>query len=231
MDVRSDEYIAINSTMSSSTTSFLQMSSTEYVHFYDRQYVSRGDLYLIIDRIGFPTSQQYNQFLSPTDLRKVDVGGWHSVANDSPGWIRFPLTRDSETLDISAHVAHAFSRKVSQQSRLQISLYFMAVVVAFNVFKLAIMSLVLVTDRSAYLVTFGDAVASFLKRPDPHTETQCMLGKEEFFVKLGQLPLHPVSTDEEAVDLDKRSNGVWLPRPRQYFFSINRHAKVIYTML
>ncbi|KAH7081153.1 hypothetical protein BKA63DRAFT_202647 [Paraphoma chrysanthemicola] len=234
VDIRSDEYIAINATMDPKSTikPYLEMSNTELLRFYDKRYVSRGDLYVIIDRIGFPTSKQYTKNLSPADLRtelRLNQSIGH-VLTDSPGWIHFNIAQEKD-LDISAHVATAFSRKTSQQSRLQISLYFMLIVVAFNLFKLTVMTLVLVTDQSTYLVTFGDAVASFLKRPDPYTETQCMLGKEEFCVKLGLLPLHPISTIQEAVDLDHRSNGVWLPRPRQYFFSINRHGKVIFTML
>jgi hypothetical protein len=132
---------------------------------------------------------------------------------------------------VSAHVAHAFSQTNGEQSRLQISLYFMVIVLSFNALKLAVMTLVLLTDRSAYLVTCGDAMASFLKRPDAHIKSLCMLGKEEYCVRLGLPPLHPTSTAEEAIDLEKRSNGAWLPRPRRYFFSINRNGKVIYTIL
>ncbi|KAH7091653.1 hypothetical protein FB567DRAFT_279067 [Paraphoma chrysanthemicola] len=232
VDIRSDEYIAISATMDpkSPTKPYLEMGNTEFIHFYDQKYVSRGDLYVIIDRISFPTSKQYTNDLSPEDLRTELNNRADYVRIDSPEWISFHIAQDKD-LDISAHVKTAFSRETSQQSRLQISLYFMVIVVAFNLFKLAVMTLVLVTDRSTYLVTFGDAVASFLKRPDPYTETQCMLGKEEFCVKLGLLPLQLISTIQEAVDLDHRSNGVWLPRPRQYFFSINRHGKVIFTML
>lgn len=231
IDIELDEYITINSAQNSTTPPpHLNLTSTEFARFYDRQIVSQGDLYLFIDRIGFPISKQYNHYLSPADLRTELNQSTSYVLNDSFGWIHFPLSREGD-FEISAHVALAFSRDVSQQSRLQVSLYFMVIVIIFNVFKLAVMTLVLITDRSSYLVIFGNAVASFLKWPDSHTETQCMLGKEEFCVKLGLLPLHPISTMEEAVDLDRRSHGIWLPRPRQYFFSINRHDKVIFTML
>ena len=235
IDIRSDEYVKMNSTMNSSTTPYWEMSSTEWSGAYNRQYVSgRGDLYVVIDRIAYSTSQQYNQSSSSESLRSEIRGSQVSLrelTSESVEWIRLPTYQDSRSRPILAHVAHAFSSKVGHQSRIQISLYFMVIVATFNLFKLAVMLLVLITDRSAYLVTLGDAAASFLKRPDPNTGGKCMLGKEEIFIKLGLLPLHPVSTDEEAKDLDMRSKGTWLPRRRPYLFSINRHGKVIYTLI
>ena len=65
------------------------------------------------------------------------------------------------------HVLQASSEKRDViQDRVQVSLYFMIVVVCFNIFKLVILSYVLVTDRSAYLVTLGDAASSCLKQND-----------------------------------------------------------------
>jgi hypothetical protein len=77
------------------------------------------------------------------------------------------------------HVLQASSKKRDViQDRVQVSLYFMIVVVCFNMFKLVILSHVLVTDRPAYLVTLGDAASSFLKQNDPHTKGKCVQGRD-----------------------------------------------------
>jgi hypothetical protein len=237
LDIRSNQYNAMKeATMADPNTSlYWHMGKINWIQPYNKKYVSdRGDLYLIIDRIAFDTSQPYNQTWQPDDLsfRTRNIAfSLRDLTLESTDWLVLPLPEVSRYVPRSVHVAEAFSKKVDSQSRVQISLYFMIIVLIFNTLKLTIMALVLLTDRSAYLVTFGDAVASFLKRPDPYTDRMCMLGKEELFTKMGLPPLHPVLTEEEANDLRQRLMGTWLPRPRSYMFSINRHGKVVYTML
>jgi hypothetical protein len=232
VDIRSDEFISINATMSDPNTSpYWQMSNTNWYQPYEKKYVSgRGDLYLIIDLVAFSTSQQYDRTLLPDDLHNLTIYNSRDFIRPSTAWL---MLRDDDELEPgpkAVHVAQAFSKKMGPQSRVQISLYFMVIVLVFNMLKLAVMTLVLLTDQSTYLVTFGDAVASFLKRPDQYTDRMCMLGKEEFFAKMGLLPLHPISDEEEANDLRQRSMGTWLPQPQSYMFSINRHGKVVYTI-
>jgi len=234
----SEEFFKMNATMNitdpASPMPYWNMSNAEWSGAYSRRYVSgRGDLYLFIDRVAYEMPHP-NQTTSLGSLRSERNGSQTVTATlvrESADWILLPNQDASGLSPISAHVNHGFSTKLKNRSRVQISLYFMIIVVVFNVFKLAVMALVLITDRSAYLVTIGDAAASFLKRPDPCTQGKCVLGKEEFFVTMGMLPLHPVSTEDEAKDLHLRSTGTWLPKSRPYLFSINRHGKVIYTML
>ncbi|KAF2029141.1 hypothetical protein EK21DRAFT_90038 [Setomelanomma holmii] len=208
--VRSDENMVMNrtiSTMKPTNSSYLNLSNTDYLGVYRTNYVSRRDLYLTIDLIGVSTSQQRNQSSNAADLRQEFPGNRSMLAymtHDSPQWISPPYT--SALGYFSLHVAHAFSQKSNANSRLQISLHFMVVVVIFNAAKISIMALVLLEDDSAYLVTLGDAMASFLKRPDSFTQKKCMLGKEELFTKLGLLPLRPNSTDEEAIVLQSRAD-------------------------
>jgi hypothetical protein len=236
---RSDEFFKLNDTMDSTKTSkpvpFWKLSNAEWSGTYRRQYVSgRGDLYLFYNRLAYDIPQLQNQTVLPALSRGKTWGTQTTMVDlvsESADWILLPEDLRSEFKAVSAHILHGFSTKLENQSRVQISLYFMIIVVTFNFFKLAIMTLVLVTDRNAYLVTIGDAAASFLKRPDTCTDGKSTLGKEELFVTLGLQPLHPVSNAEEAKDLHLRSQGTWLPRPRPYLFSINRNGKVVYTML
>ncbi|KAF2818378.1 hypothetical protein CC86DRAFT_472899 [Ophiobolus disseminans] len=212
------------------------LADKEWREPYSKQYTpDRGDLYLFIDRMAFPTVQQYYQTPNPGP-QQIEMPGNQtivaSLTSETTEWILLPgYDGSANSTPISAHVAYAYSFSSKNRSRVQISLHFMTVVVVFNMLKLMVMTTVLVTDRSAYLVTLGDAAASFLKRPDPNTDGKCILGKEELFTSLGLPALHPTSKDEEAKALGMRSKGIWSPRPRRYLFSINRHGKVIYSML
>jgi hypothetical protein len=235
----SKEFQSLHETMDSPNTSqplpFWLLENAEWSGAYSRQYVSgHGDLYLFYDRLAYDVTQLRNTTALPALYRGNTYGTQKKMVNlvsESADWILLPNDLRTESKAVSAHILHGYSTKLENQSRVQISLYFMIIVATFNFFKLAIMMLVLITDRSAYLVTIGDAAASFLKRPDPCTDGKSTLGKEELFVTLGLQPLHPVSNAEEAKDLHLRSQGTWLPRPRPYLFSINRNGKVVYTML
>jgi hypothetical protein len=52
------------------------------------------------------------------------------------------------------------------------------VVILCNALKVICMFFASRTDRGEVLLTVGDAIASFLDRPDPHTAGQCLLSKD-----------------------------------------------------
>jgi hypothetical protein len=93
------------------------------------------------------------------------------------------------------------------------------------------MSWVLYTDRTAYLVTLGDAVSSFLEEPDLTTTHLCMLGKEEMLYKLGHMPYLAPGSEDELETLVLRSQGVWLPVRREYFFVLSRDRQMFFGLL
>ncbi|KAH5546448.1 hypothetical protein HBI25_216480 [Parastagonospora nodorum] len=78
-----------------------------------------------------------------------------------------------------ARIAHACAFVVDRESRIKLSFEFLIAVIAFNVLKVVVMLWVLLTDRSEYLVTLGDAVV-FLQRPNAHTAAKCILDKEAY---------------------------------------------------
>lgn len=131
---------------------------------------------------------------------------------------------------VSAHVAHAFSMKVQPKSRLQLSLVYMLVVISFNGLKLGVMAWTLVSDKSTYTVTLGDAAASFLKHSDQTTTNQCILGKAEMLYKLGFSPYHNL-LDEELETSLLRVQGTWLPQRRRYFSAVGRDRQIFYAFL
>jgi hypothetical protein len=241
IDIATDEWSQVNALTDNDNWNkgdYWNLTNGQWSDVYNTQYLSiNGDLYLGIDRVALDTvTKQHlpNLSLSETlsSYFKLNVTGnqeyLRELIRKSPKWIRYNITPD---VTISAHVAQASSQKRSLHSSVQVSLIFLVVVVCFNLLKLIVMIYVLVTDRSAYLVTLGDAAASFLEHTDPHTSYKCLLGREELLISLDHPPSHPVSNLEEQEDLDRRVTGVWLPRPRHYFFPVHRAAKVFYTLV
>jgi hypothetical protein len=162
----------------------------------------------------------------------------HELIMDSPDWLAFELLPETRLVSVNKpestqtgiwlHVAQASSERMTDErsfnrngdigpSTVQISLYFLIVVVCFNSFKLIIMLSVLVTDRSAYLVTLGDAASSFLRRKDSYTDNMCILGREEILSDMCKSANDRYYSNEEAKALCLRLKGQWLQLPRPYY--------------
>jgi len=81
----------------------------------------------------------------------------------------------------NVHVMHAFAQPASPRNAVQLSLYFMLIVIVSNVLKMAVMGLIVLktglVESSSHLVTCGDAVASFLACPDPNTRGLSTAGR------------------------------------------------------
>lgn len=82
------------------------------------------------------------------------------------------------------HIEYALVELVGDGSSVQIGLYFMIVVIISNLAKfLAILS-TLKESSSLQLVTNGDAIASFLERPDMTTIGMCNLKREKIIHRI-----------------------------------------------
>lgn len=212
------------------------MTNQEWKAAYDRNFVSvYGDLYLAIDRIAFDDLQNVGSTNMSDYLSLNMVGSQKNLtelASESHDWIASDYETNNSTTSVKVwlHVAHAFAQKKDITSRVQISLYFMSVVVAFNLVKLGIMILVLYTGGTS-LVTLGDAAASFLEDPDILTLGKSTLGKEEMVFNMHNVPLRPFSTPEERTELVNRARGIWKPRCIPYFRAVIRREKIAYTQL
>jgi hypothetical protein len=245
MDVTSDGWKRVNSTTdvgSWTGGNNWNLTNGRWTDVYNSEYLSlHGDLYLGVDRVAFDTTQNLTNLDLEDTVSKylsLNISGDRTyirkLTMESSVWIRYELQPDDNSpgMNVSAHVVQAASEKRgSPPSRVEVSLYFLLVVVFCNLSKLGIMAYVLITDRSTFLVTLGDAAASFLERPDPHTLGVGILGREELLITLGHPPSHPISNLDENADLDSRVQGVWLPQSRSYFTPVHRAAKVWYTML
>lgn len=240
IELGSTSWFALNST---SSTLFQKLTDSKWMDIYNNKHISdHGDVYLVIDRFAFDTVEPKSN-MSMKDYWNGVIAGCNQTkirdfTYESPPWIDYKqFTRlagrevgDDETWPVSAHVTHSFARIVESQSRIQLSLYFMVVVIIFNFIKLFIMLWVLINDDSEYIVTLGDAVASFLEYPDPTTNSMCMLGKEEMLWKIGYRPYHePEGEDSDTLNL--RLGGVWLPQSLRYFASVTKDRQAFYAIL
>lgn len=76
-------------------------------------------------------------------------------------------------------VDHCYSHPVKEQCTLQYSFTILLIVIGCDVLKLAAMISTLIWVSENPLATVGDAIASFMEKPDPHTSEMCLLTQKE----------------------------------------------------
>lgn len=78
-------------------------------------------------------------------------------------------------------VDHCLSERVEEQCSFNGNVEILIAVIVCNVIKLACMLIVgFAMGGRPSLITIGDAISSFLQRPDPATEGCCLLGRKDF---------------------------------------------------
>jgi hypothetical protein len=77
-------------------------------------------------------------------------------------------------------ISYCLVEPAVQECRLTLSLVIMIVVITANLTKAIIMSLTYFTLDTPTLVTVGDAIASFLARPDQNTTGLCISNSADF---------------------------------------------------
>lgn len=221
--------------------SFQNMSNSQWIQAYNTEFVSdHGDLFLAIDRLAFDTSSLSSipsniSFFLPINIEKGNQKIISNLTAESSEWIRYNYSTSPKAGSgdsVSMHVKQAFAKTISPLSRIQISLYFMVTVIALNLLKLAIMLWVLFTDKHEYIVTQGDALVTFLKRPDLATRGKCTYGKEEMLYHLGHVPYYPKREEKTMGDRwTDRLAGTWLPQNRPYFDSVTYDRQIFFALL
>lgn len=120
-------------------------------------------------------------------VKPVSDQTWRSfISADQQGWVMTNM--DVTGLGVGYHVLTAAGDQADDGSKVQIALPFMAVVVASNLAKVIAMWYVLRRMNRDVLVTTGDAIQSFLQRPDTHTIGHCMSSEQEIKRCLAPLP-------------------------------------------
>jgi hypothetical protein len=224
MDSTSPEYNFIKNSRTA-----IRLENSQWKEIYGDGYVSRyGDLYLGVDGVAYHLATSSSsripsmaEFL-PSNITGGNSGTWS--APTAEGWASstwLPIGREANlSRPHQIHFSEGFTGDTGLTSRIQINLYFMVVVLVFNFFKVGVMLGTLIIDRSDYVVTLGDAVASFLERPEDLTEGKCTLETDNLFASYGS----PEQMDEMTVIKggisEQGMSGTWRPRPRRYCSSI-----------
>ena len=87
------------------------------------------------------------------------------------------MLQDGQWLVGELTIAYCLSERLAGRCELQFSVVIMAVVVACNAIKIMAVLAMLLGIKSTSLVTLGDAMSSFLQKPDKHTDGMCMASK------------------------------------------------------
>ena len=77
-------------------------------------------------------------------------------------------------------VQYCLSQQVEEHCKLQFSTNIMIAVIVCNFVKLSCMAWIAWKQDSEPIITVGDAIASFLDRPDPTTSGNCLAGRQCF---------------------------------------------------
>ena len=164
-------------------TSSVRLENKAYAHFLNAPIISSVlDLILITNYSNLTTSLYNYQPYLDSQLY-CEAGGldtsncafspashWELINQNAP--------YTSEILPIS--LEYCLSRPIEEHCKLQFSLAIMIVVITCNLIKTICMSWMAWKRDPEPLVTIGDAIASFVNRPDVTTEGNCIAGKARF---------------------------------------------------
>ncbi|KAF3033636.1 hypothetical protein E8E12_004489 [Didymella heteroderae] len=226
ISVDSAEYRSIAANVSyvglSSNTSYTNLTNGQWKSDFAQYHtMAYSELVLVFDDFTY-TKKPFNaseprpeNFTLDETLYSADhaYGESHTMAEliTFSNWL--PQSAQIGQPDLELHVVHAFARHASSRSRIQLSSTYLLVVIVANVFKLLIMASVLVMDHghSKYIVTIGDAAASFLKDPDPCTEGKCLLEDEKLNAEVDHSTTKPKADVESATST---TDGLAVPNSR-----------------
>ena len=120
--------------------------------------------------------------------------GISSVQANASGW-QIPIMLAPTDIGMHyIHVSHCLSERVDQHCRVEMGFDLIVVVTAF-IFMMAItLGFTAFRAKNSPLLTTGDAVCSFMERPDSHTREMCLL----------------------TATVAKTKQGEWLRKPQVY---------------
>jgi hypothetical protein len=177
---------------------------------------SRGDVLLVTPN----TTSDLNY---TTSEPVIHYERFEVVAQSPYSWICGPSPLD-DTLDylcqpfLSAirsnstwqpfgrEVEYCLSQRVEERCMIQYSVYIAIVVVAVGVIKTIVMLYVVLGVRDTPLITLGDAVCSFIKRPEVSTKGMCLCDV----------------TDFQAGDTKIQGNNIWMTAPLAFASNTRR---------
>jgi hypothetical protein len=248
-DFGSDEWVSHYKDSALTWFSGNNLTST----YHEEKMSEYGDITLLIERIAIEFSHSdyasgMNKTLYlpsiefPAILRTSDANEWANKINDQ-GYIEIAhLDSDwSSTIESPAlngilmlKIRGGFGRVGLRNSKIQMSLTFIIIVIFANATKVACLVVMLFQEddeTKAPMVTIGDAVASFLEKPDESTKNHCCWSQNEYFWKIGRIRrTRAREEDGRAATLDRRCQGVWERKRYQYGVALSESKRILLTI-
>ncbi|KIW02250.1 uncharacterized protein PV09_06402 [Verruconis gallopava] len=189
----------------SQVDSFKEMDPRDCIDAYSQTYqTTMGGLFLVLDvppnntntnftdavvfdrmaswgGYGYCDMDHYAWICDQTHLNLCwlsTTAGARSCEDQLPALVKENVTNWRPNVPEYA-VSKCYAQTLPQKCKLQASIHLVAVVVFLNAMKAAIMYLAVRWMDDAPLLTIGDAVASFLERPDPYTADACLLTRRD----------------------------------------------------
>ncbi len=165
--------------------SVVKLENKECVDTYSAPIITtNSDLVLVTD---IDSHQNYNDSLVWEHQNLYSPLFYYGVSILCfPAWCTGPEAVSLQNLSIGmedgtiASVDYCVSRVVREHCKLQFSVTIMIVVIVCNMIKTVCMLMISWKQDPEPLVTLGDAIASFLDRPDVTTERNCIAGRTKF---------------------------------------------------
>ncbi|KIK53457.1 hypothetical protein GYMLUDRAFT_134315, partial [Collybiopsis luxurians FD-317 M1] len=148
-------------------------------------YISNGSLILLEDNALPDDSGEFAYGGNPftwicsgmDEPTKLCSSVWGNI--DPSNW-KLQVYIDSSRSDQALPVNYCISQLVVPKCQLNFNLPLLAIVIVFNVVKVVCMSFVAMRIKDGPLVTIGDAIASFIDKPDPYTNDMCLASGSHF---------------------------------------------------
>ena len=205
--------------------SYVKLQNKECVDTYSAPIIStNSDLFLVSD---YPDANN-SLILSYTEISPGFITGGGNVFCDlgfcdNTGAIYYrnlsfgisELWHEFETPGNSS-IEYCFSKRAKENCKLQFSLTIMIAVIICNMIKTVCMAIVSWKQDPEPLVTLGDAIASFLDRPDVTTDRHCIAGRTWFENSRQWGSFHP---------------SRWHPKDLRWFRAASRRRWIVCNVL
>jgi hypothetical protein len=107
------------------------------------------------------------------------------------------------------HVKEARAKVNSYANRVQIAIPFLSIVIVANFIKVIAIYSTLRMQSSGHLITAGDAIASFLERPEPATRGMCTLTKSQLCSSRSEREPEPWRVTKEPMAVVLGGSRMW----------------------
>ena len=181
-----------------------KLNKLDCIKAYGKEFNSdRGDLVVVSPSLNHNRSGIIKIVKDGGSFAPKSSGGWYwmcgqwsqghtgktcyptaSLASEQPSVILTKVADQWDSRDPwsgqDIQIDYCLSQKVQQRCTVEFSVAIMYIVIVANMIKACCMLLTLKVQRSAPLVTLGDAIQSFLRDNDPATADKCLADRKYF---------------------------------------------------